>query len=81
MRKRVYQVLKSLHHGDIVSVYTCRLDDMSARVRNEISELRRVYGVQIATVGSFVGRHAAYFLDTSDENIKRVERLLQAHKK
>lgn len=81
MRKRVYQVLKSLHYGDIVSVHTCKLDGMSARVRNEILVLRQIFSVQIITEESFVGRYAAYFLHTSDENIKRVERLLKTYEK
>lgn len=81
MRKKVYEVLKALQHGDIISVYTCKLDGISSQVKNEISELRNVYGVRIVTVGSFVGRHSAYFLDSSNENIKRVEMLLNTYKK
>lgn len=81
MRKRVYLTLKALYHGDIVSVYTCKLDGMSARVRNEISKLRKDYAVEIVTEGNFVGRNAAYFLDRADENIKRVKQLLERYEK
>ncbi len=81
MRKKVYEVLRALHHEDIVSGYIYKLDGVSSRVRNEISELRNVHGVRIVTVGSFIGRCASYFLEASDENIKRVEMLLKTHEK
>ena len=81
MRKKVYEILEALDHDDIVSVYTCKLDGMSSRVRNEIHELRRTYNVQIMTKEGFVGRCAAYFLEPSPENIKRVKMLLKMYKK
>ena len=81
MRKRTYGILKALNHDDIVSVYTCKLDGMSSRVRNEISELRRKYGIEIITVEGFVGRCAAYFLVDSDANFEKVKMLLKKHKK
>ena len=81
MRKKTYKILEALNHGDIVSVYTCRLDGMSSRVRNEISELRRIHRVQIITIEGFVGRCAAYFLVSSSENFERVKMLLKRHKK
>ncbi len=81
MRKKVYEVLKALEYGDMVSVYTCKLEGTSSRVRNEISELRRVHGVNIITEKGFFNRHATYLLDSSDENIKRVERLLKTYEK
>ncbi len=81
MRKKVYEVLRALDNSDWVSVYTCKLDGMSSRVRNEISELRRIHRVQIITVENFTGRGAAYFLVDSDENFERVKILLKKHKK
>ena len=81
MRKKVYEVLKALENDDWVSVYTCKLDGTSSRVRNEISELRRIHRVRIITVEGFVGRCAAYFLDDTDENFERVKMLLKKHKK
>ncbi len=81
MRKKVYEVLRALDNWDWVSVYTCKLDGTSSRVRNEISELRRIHHVQIVTVESFIGRGAAYFLVDSDESFERVKMLLKKYKK
>jgi len=81
MRKKVYEVLRALDNWDWVSVYTCKLDGISSRVRNEILELRSIHRVQIVTVECFIGRGAAYFLVDSDTNFKRVKMLLKKHKK
>ncbi len=81
MRKKTYEVLESLENCDIVSVFTCKLDDMSSRVRNEIYELRNIYDVEIHAEGSFIGRYSAYFLVGSKKNLKRVKMLLKRHKK
>lgn len=81
MRKRVYKVLEALEHGDWVSVKICKSEGISSRVRNEISELRRSYHVEIITVNHFIGRGSAYFLVESDENFERVKFLLKKHKK
>lgn len=81
MRKKVYEVLEALDNGDWVSVYTCKLDGTSSRVRNEVSELRRKYGVKIITVENFLRRCAAYFLVDSAKNLERVKILLKKHKK
>ena len=81
MRKKVYEVLEALENGDWVSVKICKFAGISSRVRNEIYELRRIHRVRIITVESFIGRGAAYFLETSDANIKRVEMLLKTHEK
>ena len=81
MRKKVYEVLEALDHGDWVSVKMCKLEGMSSRVRNEISELRKIYHVEIITVEHFIGRGSAYFLVESDENFERVKFLLKKHKK
>ena len=81
MRKKIYHILKAMRHGDIISVFTCRLDGQSSRVRTEIYELRHTYKIQIITVESFVGRCAAYFLDESKENLEKVDILLKKYEK
>ncbi|DAB39952.1 MAG TPA: hypothetical protein CFH81_06975 [Sulfurovum sp. UBA12169] len=81
MRKRIYLVLKALHHGDIVLGHFCKLDGTSSRVRNEIYELRHKYKVNVISVPSFIGRHTAYFINTSEGNIQRVKSLLKTFKK
>jgi hypothetical protein len=81
MRKRVYWVLRALYHDDMVSGYTCKLDGMSSRVRNEIYDLRKVYKVKITGCKSYVGRHNAYFIDTSVDNMQRAKTLLETFKK
>lgn len=80
MRKRVYWVLEALYHGDIVSGFTCKLDGISSRVRNEIHELRHQYKVKIISVPEFIGRHTSYYLDESKENLEHVETLLKTCK-
>ncbi len=73
--------MKALEHGDWVSVKICKSEGISSRVRNEISELRRIYHIEIITVECFLGRGAAYFLVDSNVNLGRVNRLLKKHKK
>lgn len=80
MRKKVYAILEALDNGYWVSVKICKLDGTSSRVRNEISELRRKYGVRIITVENFLGRCAAYFLVYSGDNFERVKMLLKTYK-
>ncbi|GEM_PF-5796006 len=80
MRKRVYWVLEALYHEDIVSGYTCKLDGTSSRVRNEIYELRHKYKINVISYPGFVGRHTAYWLDMSKENIEHVKALLKTYK-
>jgi len=81
MRKKIYHILKAMRHGDIISVFTCKLEGQSNRVRTEIYELRYRYKIQIITVEGFVGRCAAYFLDESKENLERVDYLLKKYEK
>ncbi len=81
MRKRVYLVLKELYNFELVSHEICKQDGISSRVRNEIFELRRTYGVEMVMVIGFAGQRLCYFLKDSEENYKRVKKLLKMHDK
>lgn len=81
MRKRVYWVFEALYCGDMVSGYTCKLEGISSRVRNEIYELRHKYKINVISVPGFVGYHSAYFINTSDDNMQRTKTLLKTFKK
>jgi len=80
MRKKLYDVLKALRNEDIVSVFTCRLDGISSRVRTEIYEFKHTYNIEIIEVPNFIGRHSAYFLEHNKDNITKVDYLLKQHK-
>lgn len=81
MRKKVYDILEALAHRDLVSDPICKIDEQSSRVRTEIYELRHTFNIKIHTIPNFVGRHSAYFLDDTTNNIERVEFLLRKYKK